>query len=270
MTSVQPGRQGAIHQRRPFFARLNAWRKRSLLSPYWLDWRHLRRSVQELSRHSSGLMLDIGVAERPYAQLFEDRIERYVGLEYPPAILDKQPEMWRILSRVSHSVDVFGDGNHLPFGDGTLDTVLATELLEHLPRPHTCVREMARVLKPGGRVLVTVPFLHLLHELPSDYYRFTPSSLREMAEDGGLEVESITPRGNLATAVGVLAVQYLLRTLGAREVQSDGSVLPSPWRNLLLAPFYALIQAVALGLSRLSDNTAITLGYSLVARKPAP
>ena len=57
--------------------------------------------------------------------------------------------------------------------------------------PEAAVREMARVLRPGGRLLLTVPFSQPLHELPSDYWRFTPSALRLLAEESGLEIERI-------------------------------------------------------------------------------
>jgi SAM-dependent methyltransferase len=261
-------RSGVVHDREGLSARLNAWRKRSLFSPYYLDWRHQKAAVERLAGDARGVMLDVGTSEGPYRAAFAARVQRYVGLEYPPSILEKRPDLWRILDRAKRSVDVFGDGNRLPFGAGTVDTVLSTEVLEHLPDPARCLREMRRVLKPGGRLLLTVPFLQPLHELPSDFYRFTPSSLRALAEDVGLVVERIEPRGNFAVACGALISQYLLRTLGARELQPDGSVLPSAWRNLLLAPIYALVQGSALVLARLSDDGAVALGYSLVARKP--
>ncbi|MEM7306540.1 MAG: class I SAM-dependent methyltransferase [Planctomycetota bacterium] len=264
----EPRRSGVVHARPPLLERLNAWRKRSFFSPYWLDWMHLRGSVERCAEHASGLLLDVGTAESPYAELFAPHVSRYLGLEYPPSILDKLPELWSMLDRAGRTVDVFGDGNRLPFGDGTLDTVLSTEVLEHVPRPRQCIGEMGRVLKPGGTLILTVPFLQPLHELPSDYYRYTPSSLRDLATAAGLEVVSVEPRGNFAAAVGALTVQYLLRTLGAKELQSDGSVLPSAWRNVLLAPAYATVQLTAHLLSKLSNDSAVALGYALIARKP--
>lgn len=260
-------RSGVVRDRRGLDAHLNAWRKRSILSPYFLDWRFLRASVERLAPCAGGLLLDVGTSEGPYREVFAPYVRRYVGLEYPPAILEKRPDLWAILDRAKRSVDVFADGNHLPFGDATVDTVLATEVLEHLPDPRRCVREMARVLKPGGRLLLTVPFQQPLHELPSDYYRFTPSSLRELAESSGLVVESVEPRGGFAVACGALVTQFVLRTAGAKVLQSDGSVVPSTWRNVLLSPVYALIQGTALLLSLVSDDRAVALGYALVARK---
>lgn len=262
-------RSGVVRDREGLGARLNAWRKRSLFSPYFLDWRFLHRSVTRLATQASGVLVDVGTSEGPYRGAFAPYVARYVGLEYPPSILEKRPDLWEILARARLSVDVFGDGNRLPFRDGSVDTVLSTEVLEHLPDPRRCVIEMARILKPGGRLLMTVPFQQPLHELPWDYYRFTPSALRDLAATAGLEVERIEPRGNFAAACGALCTQFVLRTAGARSRQSDGSVVPSGWRNLLLSPVYALIQGTALALSKLSDDQAVALGYALVARKPA-
>jgi SAM-dependent methyltransferase len=261
-------RSGVVHDRGGVAARLNAWRKRSLLSPYSVDWRYLSRSVAARAPHASGLLVDVGTSEGPYRRVFAPYVTRYVGLESPSSVLEKRPDLWAILARLKRAVDVFGDGNRLPFADASVDTVLSTEVLEHVPDPRRCMREMARILKPGGRLLVTVPFVHPLHELPLDFYRFTPSALAEFACAAGLEVERIEPRGNLAAACGALCTQLVLRTAGARARQSDGSVVPSRWRNALLSPVYALIQAGALVLASLCQDGAVALGYSLVARKP--
>ena len=265
---TETGRSGVVHTRSRPLERLNAWRKRSPLNPYWLDWLNQRRCVEQLVPHARGVLLDVGTSERPYGELFDGRVERYIGLDYPPALLDKQPALWSILDRACRSVDVFGDGNRLPFAEASVDTVLSTEVLEHLPEPRVAVREMARVLRPGGRLLLTVPFLQPLHELPSDYYRYTPSALEDMVVEAGLQPESIVPRGNFASAIGALCAQFLLRTLGAKELQSDGSVIPSGWRNVLLSPIYAFVQLAGHLASKVSGDTAVALGYRVVARKP--
>ncbi len=261
-------RVGVVNYRDERGQRLNAWRKHTPLNPYWLDWSKLRESVVELSQSAEGVLLDVGVSEGPYRRLFEPLVDRYVGLEYPPSILDKQPDLWKILDRAKKSVDVFGDGNALPFAEGSFDTVLCTEVLEHVPEPGQLVRQMARVLKPGGRLLCTVPFSQPLHELPNDYYRFTPSALEIISEAAGLQVESITPRGNFATTMGASLSQFLLRWLGASQRQSDGSVILCRWRSLLLLPFLAVIQIMFYWVSKLTSDTTVVQGYSLIARRP--
>ncbi len=260
-------RVGVVHYRGRFGQRMNAWRKRTPLNPYWLDWKHLRESVEALVPHATGTLLDVGVSEGPYREVFAPQIDQYVGLEYPAAILDKQPDMWK-LKNLSRLVQVFGDGAHLPFRTGSVDTLLSTEVLEHVPKPRALVTEMARVLKPGGKLLLTVPFIQPLHELPSDYFRFTPSSLREFAESSGLEVESIEPRGNFASANGAMLSQWLTRSVGASKRQSDGSVILSPWRSVLLLPLTAIIQVMFHLASKLTNDQAVCQGYALVARRP--
>ena len=257
-----------ISQRNEREQKLNAWRKRSPFSPYWIDWSLLRRSIEELPPHSRGWLLDLGCSEGPYRTLFEERVERYIGLEYPPAILEKRPDLWDVLYIAKRTIEVFGDGTSLPFADGSFDTVLATEVLEHLPTPDLAVAEAARILKPGGKLLVTVPFCQPLHELPGDYYRFTPASLEKMVRDVGLVPVEIKPRGNYALAVGAVSAQFLSRWLATSVRLPDGSVKLSRWRNLVFMPLFALVQVFFHLASKVTSDTTFCLGYTVIAKKP--
>lgn len=269
--TVPPGpcgtRSGVTHHRVGWSRRLNTWRKNSPFSAYWLSARALKGSVAELAPHARGLMLDVGVGERPYAQLFR-HVDRYIGIEYPPVLSDKEPAFWDILERVRKAVDVFADAARLPFADESLDTVLATEVLEHLTEPARSLAEMARVLRPGGRLLLTVPFCEPLHFLPQDYWRFTPSSLRLMAEAAGLEIEAIRPRGNTTLSTACALSQWLLRTFAAARRQADGSIVPSSWRHALAAPLFAVVQCAGAALARVGRDDSMPLGYSIVLAKP--
>ncbi len=69
--------------------------------------------------------------------------------------------------------------------------------------------EVHRVLKPGGRLFLTTPFLAPLHEMPNDFYRYTPSALRELAAQQGLLVTSLRPRGEyIAVVLRVLQMPW--------------------------------------------------------------
>lgn len=77
-------------------------------------------------------------------------------------------------------VDVVADVHALPFKDGAIDAVVGEFLLEHVRDPQAVVREIFRVLKPGGMMYATTPFITGYHSSPGDYQRWTTSGLREL------------------------------------------------------------------------------------------
>src|SRR6266536_3496857 len=68
--------------------------------------------------------------------------------------------------------DLLCDVTSTPFPDGAADCVLCTEVLEHLPNPQECIAEAHRLLRGGGRLIASTPFLYPVHPDPYDYQRF--------------------------------------------------------------------------------------------------
>ena len=107
-----------VSQRGRILRLLHGLTKRTVFNPYWLDIRHLRAAVAGLAPHARGITLDVGVGERPYADLFA-HVDRYVGLEYPPVVFGNlNPDLWDYIHVVHGIIDVFGDGSvwaiHVP------------------------------------------------------------------------------------------------------------------------------------------------------------
>jgi SAM-dependent methyltransferase len=140
---------------------------------------------------SSLRVLDVGCGAAPYRALYG-----------PAALTVVFTDFSQAPTRATRSLRpyVASDAQRLPFLDKTFDLVLATEVLEHLPNPEAAAREITRVLRPGGRAIVTVPFLYPLHEIPSDFYRFTPWALVNLFCTGGSVIE-IVPRGGLGAVI---------------------------------------------------------------------
>ena len=90
----------------------------------------------------------------------------------------------------NEQVDVFFDGTHFPFENGHFDSVLTSQVLEHVFTPDEFLQEIHRVLKPDGRLLLTVPFVWDEHEQPYDYARYSSFGLRHLLEKNGFTIVS--------------------------------------------------------------------------------
>ena len=104
-------------------------------------------------------------------------------------------------------VDVAADAARLPFGDAIFQRVECDAVLEHVPDADRVMREIERVLRPGGYTHVVTPFCHPFHEYPKDYRRFTPEGLCAMA--GGLEVVATGWRTGPTATMLVFTLEYV-------------------------------------------------------------
>jgi SAM-dependent methyltransferase len=164
-------------------------------------------------------------------------IKKYIGLEWEKEIT--HPE-------------VVGNCQKLPFKDRSFQSVLATQVLEHLPDPYQAVSEMARVLEGGGHLVITAPQAWRLHGMPHDYYRFTRFGLVYLMESQGLEVIKVEAQGGVWALLG----QTFLNMV--------------PHRNLfpLTTPVVLLVNTLCLIMDNLWYDPFDTLNYLIVGHKP--
>jgi len=97
-------------------------------------------------------------------------------------------DLLRLDIDAGHGPSVVGDAHEMPLRDGGVDVVLALSVLEHVHDPYQCVRDIYRIMRPGGRVLVWVPFFFGVHAFPGDVSRFTEEGLRIVFERAGFDV----------------------------------------------------------------------------------
>jgi ubiquinone/menaquinone biosynthesis C-methylase UbiE len=160
-----------LHQRRQHRSSIN-----------WLVHRiHDAALADRLARHARGTLLDVGCGEKPYAPLVAPYVDRHIGLDHP----DTQ--------HPTGAVDVYAVAYETGLADASMDTVLCTFVLEHLEEPGRALEEMARVLKPGGHLILSAPQYWHLHEEPRDFYRYTRHGLTHLLEAAGLDVVEVTP-----------------------------------------------------------------------------
>jgi SAM-dependent methyltransferase len=147
-------------------------------------------------------LLDVGCGEKPYAPIFEPYVSEYIGVdpvENPHAELKGAVEA-------------------LPVGDGSVDVVLCSQVLEHVEDPAQAVRELFRVLRPGGWLLLTTHGAYYYHPRPADYWRWTHTGLEKVLRDNGEWASvTVTPAsGTIACIVMLLNVYIDLAARRAR------------------------------------------------------
>jgi SAM-dependent methyltransferase len=213
-------------------------------------WRDLRPVLAE----AQGTVVDVGCGAQPYRSLLPSSVN-YIGLD----TADSQDHFGYSVP----DVRIIGADGSWPVEDLGADMVLATETLEHVPDPDAFLAEAARVLRPGGRLVLSVPFAARWHYIPYDYWRYTPSSLRVLLERAGFADVVVNGRGNELT-VACYKVNALL--LAAIFPQSEAGAPRPRLLALPLSPLVVLLTAIALRSFRLPAGDD-TLGYTAFATK---
>ncbi len=99
----------------------------------------------------------------------------------------------------------------LPFTDNSFDTVILSDVLEHIAEPQLLMNEIARILAPGGKLLMNVPFYYKIHEAPHDYYRYTEFALRHLFTKAGLDVIILNATGGSPVVFTDFTAKNLIR-----------------------------------------------------------
>ena len=103
---------------------------------------------------------------------------------------------------------VVGPLESMPFEDAAFDSVLCNAVLEHVPNVEDSIRELARVVKPNGYVVIAVPFLQPFHACPTDFRRYTADGLADLGARAGLDVVCVLPVHSIAQTLGWIIWEY--------------------------------------------------------------
>jgi SAM-dependent methyltransferase len=188
-----------------------------------------------IRKYAYGRLLDLGCGKAPlYAT-------------YKPFVQTVTLADWGSSLHENKHLDVMCDiTKKLPFNSESFDTILLSDVLEHIPNPADLMSEIERILAPGGVVLVNVPFLYWLHETPHDYCRYTEYMLRKLTEDSGLSVNQIEVLGGGYAVLVDLLSKLVQSKRGASVIQS---FLPKIFAN------------------KLNERAEFPIGYAMVCHK---
>ncbi len=186
------------------------------------------KSIKKNAIHLTGNLLDFGCGSKPYKKLF-GHLNSYIGVDYlMEGRVDKQNE-----------VDVFYDGKKIPFVSNHFDSILCTEVLEHVFNINEVLQEFNRVLKTGGKALITTPFMWEEHEMPYDFARYTTPALQQLYTQNGFKIIDNFKTGNYVEVIMQFNINYIK------------NILPKNiyFRFIFLLPFIVLFNFLGLFLS---------------------
>lgn len=204
-----------------------------------------RAYFEHLPRHARGRLIDLGCGKAPLYLVYRGQVASVTCVDWPESMHGGE--------YLDRTCDLSAP---LPFEDASFDTIVLSDVLEHIAEPQALFREMARILAPGGTLLMNTPFFYWLHETPHDYHRYTEFALRRLAAGAGFDVLELDTLGGAGAVLADLIAKRLMTV---------------PLAGGLLAD---LVQstAVALGVLRRSGRAThgtelFPFGYFMVARR---
>jgi SAM-dependent methyltransferase len=202
---------------------------------------------QHLPSHARGRLLDLGCGAVPLYAAYRALVTEITCVD------------WASSAHGGQHLDVSHDLNQpLPLESSRYDTVILSDVLEHVRMPEQLLGEVSRVLTAGGKLLLNVPFMYWLHEQPHDYFRYSEHALRSFVERAGLRLLVLEGLGSAPEVVADIVGKHLaqLPSLGA---PLSRALQRGVWSLARLGP---VAQALA------PSSQRFPLAYFLVAEKP--
>jgi len=202
---------------------------------------------RNLKHHARGRLLDLGCGKVPLYATYRELVTDAICVDWGNT-LHKNPHLDRELDLT----------DNMPFDDNEFDTIILSDVLEHIPVPEHLWKEMARILSKNGKIIMNVPFFYWLHEQPHDYYRYTEFALRRFVEISGMRLIQLTSIGGAPEILADVFAKSILRL----PKLGPAAALFTQWCawNFIRRSFG----------KRMSDATSrlFPLGYFLIAEKP--
>lgn len=194
------------------------------------------------SKYAKGKMLDVGCGDKPYYQIFKNKINSYTGID-----------------KFNKNADIKVDFLEAKIENQSYDTVICTQVLEHIEDPKKLLGKINKILKKNGILILTVPFMGTLHEIPNDYYRFTRYSITKLLNGTGFKITYIKEEGNWISSIANLICFYLESTFNRYLIRY-------PKRVFIILIQYFLYKLSLLP-SRFTKPELCPINYIVVASK---
>lgn len=231
----------------------NPWLKKIVFNPLaeYHQWRLLKFVCRAAaSLHPDQKIIDIGAGELKYKPNF-------AHCHYVSNDLCIGDGSWNY-----DGIDIVSSAYEVPVDEGSFDAVLCIQVLEHLDAPDRAFQEFGRILRKGGRVYLSAPFLAGEHQQPYDFFRYTRYGYVALGERHGFRVVTLEPHGGSIIAIETLVWASFWEMLPLRR-----KTAPRYTIYILLYPIKLLTGAFALLLDCLNRKKTMTINYDVVYEK---
>lgn len=229
----------------------NASEKHNNRKPWnWLLYKISDNFLNKYASNYKGVLYDLGCGTRIYEEYFLQFVDTYIGVDWGASVHDLK-------------ADIAADLNKpLPIDANIADTVICLSVLEHLCEPQILLNEAYRILKPGGAIILQVPWQWWIHEAPYDFFRYTPYALKYMFEKAGFTQVEVEPTSGFFSMWFIKMNYFSLRFIKGPKVFRG-------IKKAIFLPFWYIGQKIAPMLDRKLDKNwaAEAQGYYVVAKK---
>lgn len=139
-----------------------------------------------IREHSKGLLADIGCGDVPYYEIYKNLVTDNICVDWGK---EEGGDL-----HLDHVADL---NNGIPLESKSFDTVLCTDVLEHIKNPTLLFSELARITNDNGKIIVTAPFMYWIHNAPYDYHRYTKYMFEDFCRVNNLKILTISEYGGL-------------------------------------------------------------------------
>jgi ubiquinone/menaquinone biosynthesis C-methylase UbiE len=200
---------------------------------------------QELKMKPNQKILDAGAGQCQYKHIFDKR-HQYISQDL--CVGDKD---WDF----SH-IDIKSNIECIPLESGTFDYILLTQVLEHVPEPQKVMDELSRLLKPTGKIIMSVPQCVGEHQQPYHFFNFTRFGIGYLANKSNLKINTLETMGG-----------YFTHTSQMLQIAGYKLLGQSLLTKIVFYPFRLVVCLFGLLLDQYDTNKTITTGYLVVLTK---
>ncbi len=209
----------------PFLTGENKAPEVYITNVFYLNWQQLKASIIKSLPYIKGICLDIGSGNSPYKKYIVGPADKYIAVD--------NENTNKYMFKNANEKFINADIKKLPFDDGFADTILLTQVLEHIDEPFIAIAEISRVLKKDGILILSVPFMFQAHGMPYDYFRFSEYASRKILSDNNFETLEFHYQGYFGTAI-ISMINGFIWTIASKS---------KTLRNFVLLPVLLLLFA---------------------------